>query len=539
MNISTQSNSKLSQSEREKTAINFASDNFRYRWIILIALILTSTIDILDQTIANVALPQMAGNLGVSLEEISWVTTGYMLASTIILPMSAFLSDRFGRKQYLIISILCFTLSSLLVAMSQNLPEVTICRILQGAGGGALIASAQATLIEIFPKKEQGLVQPLFMFAVVAAPVFGPVLGGWITDTLTWRWCFLINIPIGLVSVWMLANFLKDKNRRAASTGVDWKGIGLLTIGLGSLQYVLEEGEKCDWFADPLICALSVLAVVSIAALIYWLRSPRNRYPVVDLSILNNKPVVAGTIIFATIGFGVSGVTYLYSILAQSIQGLTPMETGIAMLPGGIATALGIVACGIIFRDSKKSPDPRLICLFGIFLTTISLWMFGHLTPSSGSDQTNLPLILRGLGLGFLSIPINQSIVMSLRPDEVQQGTSLTRLFQLLGGSIGIAILATNVERSSEFHRANLVGAFSSANPIFERQLSAFTGFFMSHSGNINHTHNLALAMLDKSLSKQAMTMSFNDAFLLVFLFTVLTTPALLLLKTKKRTTNN
>jgi DHA2 family multidrug resistance protein len=486
--------------------------------------------DILDQTIANVALPQMAGNLGVSLQEISWVTTGYMLACIIVLPMSAFLSDRFGRKRYLMISILMFTASSLLVGMSQNLMEVTICRILQGAGGGALLVSAQATLIEIFPKKEQGFVQPLYMFAVVAAPVFGPTLGGWITNALTWRWCFLINIPIGLVSVWMLAIFLKDKKRSTAPSPADWTGIVLLTAGLGSLQYVLEEGERSDWFADPLICALAAIAAISISALIYWLSSPRNRYPVVDLSILNNKTLVAGTIMFATIGFSVSGVTYLYSILAQTIQGLTPLEAGLSMLPGGIATAFGIVASGIIFRAPKKAPDPRLFCLSGIFLTVISLWMFGHMTPYSGPDQTKLPLILRGLGLGLFAVPINRVIVMSLRPDEVQQGTAFTRLFQLLGGSFGIAILATNIVCAGQAHRSNLVTTYSAANPVFERQLGTWTGFFMSHSGDIVHARNQAFAVLDLALSRQAQVMSYNDAFLLILVFMVATAPLLALL---------
>src|SRR4051812_247273 len=256
----------------------------------MLGLITAAIMEVLDTTIVNVALPQMAGNLGATQQEISWVSTGYILSNVVVLPMTAFLTERFGRRRYLTASIIIFAIASFLCGTSTSLVELVVWRIVQGAGGAALLSTAQATIRQIFPREQQGLVQAVFLLGIIVAPTLGPTLGGWITDNYTWNWCFFINIPIGIVSAFLVATFLHDPPEMQRRPGpVDFLGIGLLAVGLSCLQYVLEEGEQKDWFNDPAITRIAVVSALSLAGMLWWELSPRNPSPVVDFRVLKNR----------------------------------------------------------------------------------------------------------------------------------------------------------------------------------------------------------------------------------------------------------
>src|SRR3954471_601043 len=255
----------------------------QYRWWILLGLITAAVMEVLDTTIINVALPQMAGNLGATTQEIAWVATGYILSNVVVLPMTAFFTSAFGRRNYLSVSITIFVIASFLCGTSHSLGELVLWRVVQGAGGAALLSTAQATLRQIFPREQQGMVQAIFILGIIVAPTLGPTLGGWITDNYTWNWCFFINIPVGAAALFLVSNFLHDPpNVARARTPVDWLGIILLTAGVGSLQYVLEEGNSKDWFADALILRLAILSAVCIITLLWWELSKRNEHPLID-----------------------------------------------------------------------------------------------------------------------------------------------------------------------------------------------------------------------------------------------------------------
>ena len=262
----------------------------QYRWIILLGLITAAIMEVLDTTIINVALPQMAGNLGATIQEIAWVSTGYILSNVVVLPMTAFFTATFGRKNYLTGSIILFVTASFLCGTSHSLGELILWRVVQGAGGAALLSTAQATLRQIFPREEQGMVQAIFILGIIVAPTLGPTLGGWITDNYNWGWCFFINVPIGIAATFLVTGFLHDPpGMRKKPQSIDWAGISLLTIGLASLQYVLEEGREKDWFNDTLIIRLSIVAGVSLAGMLWWELSPRNKHPVIDFHVLKNR----------------------------------------------------------------------------------------------------------------------------------------------------------------------------------------------------------------------------------------------------------
>src|SRR5438045_2200188 len=280
--------------------------------------------EVLDTTIINVALPQMAGNLGATIQEIAWVATGYILSNVVVLPMTAFFTATFGRRNYLTASIILFIIASFLCGISHSLGELVLWRILQGAGGAALLSTAQATIRQIFPREQQGLVQAVFLLGIIVAPTLGPTLGGWITDNYTWNWCFFINIPIGIVSAFLVFTFLHDPPEMVRRTGpVDFLGIGLLALGLSCLQYVLEEGQQNDWFNDPLITRLAVVSALSLAAMLWWEMSPRNPAPVVDFRVLKSRDLSSGLFLFISLGFGLYGGVYLFPLFAQGVLGFT------------------------------------------------------------------------------------------------------------------------------------------------------------------------------------------------------------------------
>jgi DHA2 family multidrug resistance protein len=502
-----------------------------FRWFILIGLITAAILQVLDTTIVNVALPQMAGKLGATSQEIGWVVTGYILSNVIVLPMTAFLTLRFGRKRYLTASIILFIAASFFCGTSHSLGEIVFWRILQGAGGAALLSTSQATLVQVFPKSEEGLVQSLFLMSLTVAPTLGPTLGGYITDNYTWNWCFLINVPIGIVAVFFVITFLHDTDAPSKSGTVDWFGIGLLAVGLGAMQYVLEEGERNDWFQDSFILTLAVISVVSLLTLIWWQLSRRNRAPVIDFRVLHNRTLSVSLFLFVVLGFGIYGGTYLFPLLSQTVLGFTSMQTGLALLPGGIATGVSIVFCGAILNRPKPLVDIRWIIVFGTLVTMVSMWMLGHLSVESGATDTTLALLLRGFGTGFLFVPINQAAFASLKKSELQQASGLLSLSRQLGGSFGIALLATFIQKHIQLHRVEMLGHYSLANEVFTERLHGLAAGLASSGMNTVDAQSTALRLMEQGLMRQAMIMSYNDAFLIVLIVNMVTLPAVLLLR--------
>ena len=492
--------------------------------------------EVLDTTIVNVALPQMAGNLSATQEEIGWVSTGYILANVIFLPMTAFFAARFGRRRYLTASIVIFIVASFFCGTSHSLVELVFWRVLQGAGGAALLSTAQATLRQIFPQEEQGLVQAVFMLGVIVAPTLGPTLGGWITDNYTWNWCFFINVPIGIASAFLVSSFLRDPPDQQAHTGaVDWLGIGLLTAGVGSLQYVLEEGNAKDWFDSTIILRLSIVAAVALSAMIWWELHPRNTHPVVNFRVLQNRTLAASLFLFIALGFGLYGGVFLFPLFAQGILHFTPTETGLVMLPGGLATGFSALVCGALLNGKSPKADPRVLIAIGVCLFAISMYKMGHLTSVAGADDVRTALLIRGFGLGLLFVPINAVAYASIKPTEAQQAAGLINLSRQLGGAFGIAVLANQVSKLTAVYRVDLASDISVGSVLTDERLQMLTRGFLARGMDVEHARQSALAVLNGQIQQQASMLSFNDAWMFVLTIFIIVSPSILLLRRPAR----
>lgn len=506
----------------------------QYRWIILVGLITAAIMEILDSTIVNVALPQMAGNLGATNKEIAWVSTGYILSNVVFLPMTAFLTARFGRRKYLSASIVIFIVASMLCGTSHSLVEIVIWRILQGMGGAALLSTSQATLRQIFSQKEQGMVQAIFILGIIVAPTLGPTLGGWITDNWTWNWCFFINLPVGLASLFIVMTLLHDPpGSERSRAAVDFIGIGLLAVGLACLQYVLEEGQEDDWFNDPMIVRLSILSAVALAVMLWWELTPRNKTPVVDFRVLRNRELSLSCGLFIALGFGLYGGVYIFPLLAQNLLGFSPTRTGLSLMPGGIGTAFTVLLCGAL--STAVRVDPRVLIFAGISIFAYSMWDLGHLSLQIGETEVFRGLLIRGLGLGFLFTPINGVAFGTIDPKDAQQASSMVNLSRQLGGSFGLAFIGTYLNNQIQFHRVNLIGNIRESNPAFTLQLQGMTGNLLAHGYSQTDAKHAALGVVAESLQRQATMQAYNDCWLLVMIFFLVTSPAILLLR-KPRT---
>jgi DHA2 family multidrug resistance protein len=502
------------------------------RWFILLGLITAAIMEVLDTTIVNVALPEMAGNLGATREEVAWVSTSYILANVIVLPMTAFFTERFGRKRYLTFSIVLFVVASVLCGTATSLAQLVVWRLLQGAGGAALLSTAQATLRQIFPREEQGLVQSIFLLGIIVAPTLGPTLGGYITDNASWHWCFFINLPIGIASAFLVVTFLHDPPQQVLRTGsVDWFGIALLVVGVGSLQYVLEEGNIRDWWSSRLLVNLALMSAVASAVLVWWQLSPRNRHPVIQLRVLRNRDLVACIVLFVVLGFGLYGGVLIFPLFTQTILGFSPTQTGLAMMPGGIATAIMALACGRLLNGRRPLVDPRVLILAGMALMLFAMWTLGHLSTAAGEADARYALILRGLSLGLLFTPINNVAFGSLEPEEAQQASGLINLARQLGGSFGIAVLGAYLTRHIAYHRADLVTNFYPGNPAFAERFDGLTASLSGQGMAPAEAQQRALAILDGTLMRQASMLAYNDAWLLLLVCFICVAPAVLLLR--------
>lgn len=492
------------------------------RWIVLAAVVLGAILEILDTTIVSTAIPQMQGNLGATLDEIGWVSTGYIVANVVILPLTGYLSGRFGRRKYLAASMAFFTFASMMCGFSASLWGLVFWRVMQGAGGAALISTAQATLISIFPPKQINMVQGIFGLAIMVAPTTGPTIGGYITDQFSWPWAFFVNLPLGILGVILVLTFLKDNPNQKAPAGIDLIGIGLLAVGLASLQTVLEKGNRESWFESPLVTGLSILAALSLGGFVWW--EWRHPFPAVNLRILKNRAFAAGWAFNFAVGTGLYASVFIFPVFMQSLRGYTAQETGMMLIPRGLATACITI---ITIRLAGRI-QPRVLIGFGCVFFISSMLYMHSITLLSGPDQMLWPMIIAGAGLGMLVVPTASATLGSLAPQEVPAGAGLFNLMRQLGGSVGIAASSTLIDHYSQQSRAALVEHINPFNPVFQQRLAQMTSFLQSQGDTAAVAQQRAMAMIDRMVAGQALLIAFEKVYFLLAMVFVLAFPLLL-----------
>jgi DHA2 family multidrug resistance protein len=502
------------------------------KWIITITVILASVIELIDTSIVNVALPQMMGNLGATLDEVAWVVTSYVVANVIVIPMTGWLSSLFGRRNYFAGSIVLFTAASFFCGHATGIWELVAFRFLQGVGGGALLSTSQSILVETFPPEELGLANGLFGLGVVVGPTIGPTLGGWITDNFSWPWIFYVNIPIGIVAALLTFAFIRDPKEKHRLGAVDWLGIFLLVVGIGSLQVVLERGEREDWFAAGYITILAIVAVMGIAGFIW--RELAAEHPVVDLRVLKDRSLAVGTLFTFILGFGLYSSVFIFPVFAQNLLGFTAMQTGLILLPGGIATAVMMPTVGKLLQKGVPAQLMNAVGFLSFFGFTLLL---SHSTLASGRQDFFWPLIFRGIGLGLLFVPLTTLALSNLKGKDIPQGAGFTNMMRQLGGSFGVALVATYIQHRSATHRQNLLAHVSIYDFALRQRLAGVTRGLMAKGSTLAQAQRQAYGAIEGVVTRQTFLLTYMDAFRIVGVFFLLCIPLLLLFKRGRRTT--
>ena len=500
------------------------------RFIITFTVILAALLELIDTTVVNVSLPQIMGNLGATLEDVGWVITSYAVANVIILPMSGWLSNRYGRRNYFAASIVLFTIASFFCGNAHNIWELIIFRFIQGIGGGGLLSTAQAILIETWPKEKLGTAMALFGLGVVVGPTFGPTLGGVITDHWTWPWIFFINIPLGIIAVLMTLNFIKDSvHSQHQNDHVDWLGIILLTIGIGSLQVVLEKGESEDWFNTPYITVLAIVSVVSMVAFVA--QELYAEHPVVNLRIMKNRSLAIGMFTTFILGFGLFASVFIFPIFCQNLLGFTAQQTGELLIPGGLATIMMMPFVGKMLQN--KIPAQVLASLGFIFFYLFTFTL-GKSTLESGESNFYFPLILRGIGLSLLFVPLTALAFSEVQPKDLSQATGLNNMMRQLGGSFGIALITTLIHLRSGFHRSVLLESVNQYSPGFAERFNNLYNSFIAKGYAAVDATALAYKAIEGAVLKQTFLLSYMDGFWFTGMFFILCIPLLFLQKFNK-----
>lgn len=504
------------------------------RWIVVITAISAAIIELIDISIVNVGLTDIAGNLGVTIEDVSWVVTSYAVANVIVIPMTSFLQRYFGRKNYYIGSIILFTLASWGCGIADNLWTLVLFRFLQGIGGGALLSTSQGLMYDAFPPSQRAVASALFGMGIVLGPTLGPTLGGFIIDNYHWSWMFYINVPIGIIAVMLSSAFIEKKpeelniDRRAIK--IDQFGILLLAVGVGSLQYVLERGEADDWFDSSTIFYLAIAAVVTIPTFIWWeLRGTRE--PVVDLRTLRNRNLAIGSILVVIVGYGLFTSVLLYPLFAQRIVGLTATQTGMLLIPGGLVMLPMFALTG---RLLAKGVSPRRIVILGyIAFATFCFLMSTYNMDASNGDFV-WALTIRGIGLALVNVPLINQSVSTLEPRQLPTGIAIVNMMRQIGGAFGVAITNTYVTQRTAVHRGDLVSHLQPGDPTVTERINALTQGLIAKGVNAFDAATGAYRNLDLIVQKQALMISYLDTFRLAGLFFVVSFPLLFLLQNKK-----
>lgn len=502
------------------------------RVIITVTAIMCALLEIIDTTIVNVALNEMKGNLGATLNDVSWVITAYAIANVIIVPLTSWLSQQFGRRNYFAVSIVIFTVASFLCGNATNIWELVFFRFIQGLGGGALLVTSQTIITEVYPPEKRGMAQALYGMGVIVGPTLGPPLGGYIVDHFSWPYIFYINIPIGVIATLLTLSYVKSPNYggKKSLADVDWFGILFLILAVGSLQFVLEKGQEHDWFEDAWIVVFSVVAVLGVYLFIW--RELVAKDPAVELRVLKDKNLAIGTVLSFILGFGLYGSTFVIPLFTQNSLGWTAFQAGLMLVPSSIATGLMMPIVG---RAIQKGVSQKYLIAIGFSaFFGFSLWAYTVITPFTGEGDFFWMLMLRGIGLGFLFVPTTTLALSSLKGKEIGQGAAFTGMVRQLGGSFGIALISTYISRKSVQHRSDLANHISPYDLDVQQRLAGMKANFLANGSAIDQASMQANKLMDVMVTRQAMLLTYMDVFLGIGIFFLICVPFVLMLKPVK-----
>jgi MFS transporter, DHA2 family, multidrug resistance protein len=479
------------------------------KWLIAVAVMMATIMEVLDTTIANVALLHIRGSLSAGVDEAAWVLTSYIIANAIVIPLTGWCGAYFGRKRFFTFSILLFVCSSLMAGASPNLQTLVFFRILQGLGGGAMMPMSQAILMETFPPEEQAVAMSVWGLGMMLGPVMGPILGGWITDNYSWRWIFYINVPIGVMASFMVTVFVHDPAYiRRKINAIDWWGLSYLVLGIGALQVMLDKGERLDWFSSHLVIVLLLIGTAGIAAFI--LQELWTREPIVNLRVLNNRTFAVGTLFTTIVMFGMYGTYILIPLYCQQIAGYTPLLAGMVLSIQSFGTFLSIVLAGRLFNKF----DPRVMVAFGCILAGIGSWDMAHFYAEIDFESIAIPGILRGIGSGLIFIPMTTLSLGAVPKEDMGTASGLFNMVRTIGGSIGIAVLIAMLSSDSQIHQSYLsarVDPFS-----FGIWQHAYPGASGTIRNLTRHGDAPMLGMVYQQVQRQASVMAFIDDFRII-----------------------
>ena len=499
-------------------------------WIIAISVMLATFMEVLDTTVVNVSLPHIAGSLSVTIDEATWALTSYLVANAIILPMTGWLASVFGRKNLLMISVVGFTGASFLCGLAPTLGSLIFFRIVQGATGGALQPLSQAVLLEAFSPQERGKAMGFWGLGVVVAPILGPVLGGWLTDSYSWRWVFYINIPVGIASLVMTKMFIFDPPYLSREKRkIDYWGIGMLAVGIGTLQFVLDKGQEADWFSSSMITTLAVISAVTLTALIWHLLHTDD--PVVDLRVFKARTYAVGVFLMTVVGFVLYGSLVLLPIMLQTLLGYPSLQAGIAMAPRGIGSFFTMPLVGALTGRF----DPRKLLTVGLIVGGSTLLWLSLLNLQAGYWDIFWPQLMQGAGLSLLFVPLTTVSMDPIPREKMGNATSLFNLMRNIGGSVGIAVTGTMIARNQQRATATLGSHISAYDPATQTMFLQMRAAFMAAGSDVVTATNRAYAAMFGMLQRQAAMVSFVGLFQLLGVVFLLLIPLVLLMKRPAR----
>jgi len=501
-------------------------------WIIAVAVTLATFMEVLDTSIANVALPHIAGSLSAGQDESTWVLTSYLVSNAIVLPLSGWLSSIIGRKNFYMGCVALFTVSSFMCGLAPNLATLIVCRILQGAGGGGLQPSEQAILADTFPPAKRGMAFAVYGIAVVTAPAIGPTLGGWITDNFSWRWIFFINIPVGILSILLTSRLIQDppyfKRRKLSETSIDYVGLGFVALGLGTLQVVLDKGQREDWFESHFIVYLSLICVASLIFVVIW--EWRHKDPIIDLHLFGERTFGISNLLMFMLGFALLGSTLLLPLFMQTLLGYTAQRAGMALMPGGFTIMLLLPLVGFLL--SRYSP--RWLLFFGLTMLSLSLFHMTRFDLDIDFRTAAMARVLQAAGMAFLFVPINTAAYGFLPREKNNAASGLMNLARNIGGSVGISVVTTMLDRRTQFHLTSLSSHLSPTNPALQAIIQGASSNLRAHGASPADANHQAYALVQGVVGRQATMLAYIDCFWFLGVAILLMVPMVFLMKKAK-----